>query len=274
MALTPQFEPMRSPVPESSSASDWPAVEFDMVVAVQIDPVPSWYSAAKPVFDWCFALMLLVPALPLIGLCWVAVRLTSAGPGFYVQSRLGRNGREYPIIKLRTMAHNAEQKTDGAKWSTKGDMRITRLGAFLRKTHFDELPQLFNVLLGQMSLVGPRPERKTIIDKLDLEKHVPGYRHRLLVRPGVTGLAQVQLAADEDITSVKHKVVYDLYYIENYTLWLDLRLMLCTGFKAAGLKPRLAQRIFWLPHRDTVAEVFQSNLTPSPLEQSSNLQPV
>ncbi|QEL17215.1 sugar transferase [Limnoglobus roseus] len=279
MALTPLPEPLRPTVPESSSASrsqpGWPEVElFDAVVTVQIDPVVSWYSATKSVIDWFTALALLVPALPLIGVCWLAVRLTSPGPGFYLQSRLGRGGREYRIIKLRTMAHKAEEKTGGAKWSTKGDMRITRLGAFLRKTHFDELPQLFNVLMGQMSLVGPRPERKSIIDKLELEKHVPGYAHRLLVKPGVTGLAQVQLPADEDINSVKHKVVYDLYYIENYSLWLDLRLMLCTVFKAAGLHPRWAQRVFWLPHRDTVAEVFQSNLTPSPLEQSSNLQPV
>lgn len=263
MALTPQ--------PESTA---WPAVEaVDPLAVVPVAPVATWYSATKTFLDWTAAVVLLVPGLPVIAVCWALVKLTSPGPGFYLQSRMGRGGREYAIIKLRTMTHNVELKTGGAVWSTKGDNRITKFGAFLRKTHLDELPQLFNVLMLQMSLVGPRPERKTIVDKLDLEKKVPGYGHRLLVKPGVTGLAQIQLPADEDVNSVKHKVVYDLYYIENYSVWLDLRVLVATAFKAAGMKPRWLRRLFFLPHRDTVAEVFYSKITPA-VEPAPNFQPV
>lgn len=256
------------------SSRRWPEVEsFDPAVPIPIAPIANWYSTTKSWFDWTLAALLLIPALPVIGLCWLAVRLTSPGPGFYLQSRLGRGGREYRIVKLRTMAHDAELKTGGPKWSTKGDFRITRVGRFLRKTHLDELPQLFNVLAGQMSLVGPRPERRSIIDKLELERHVPGYAHRLLVRPGVTGLAQVQLPADEDVNSVRHKVVYDLYYIENYSPWLDLRLMAATLFKAAGMNPRWTRRLFWLPRREAVAEVLQAKIV-SPVAAATNFQPI
>lgn len=271
VAPKPQLEldPQRT-----DSQRRWPEVEsFDPATPVQIEPVINWYSATKSWFDWTLAAIILVPALPIIGLCWLAVRLTSPGPGFYLQSRLGRGGREYRIVKLRTMAHDTELKTGGPKWSTKGDCRITPVGRFLRKTHLDELPQLFNVLAGQMSLVGPRPERRTIVDKLELDRKVPGYSHRLLVRPGVTGLAQVQLPADEDVNSVKHKVVYDLYYIENYSLWLDLRLLAATLLKAAGVNPRWTRRLFWLPRRETVAEVLQAKIAP-PVAAATNLQPI
>lgn len=258
----------------ASSPALWPEIEsLDPQLPVIVEPVANWYSATKTWFDWTLAAIILVPALPVIGLCWLAVKLTSPGPGFYFQSRLGRAGREYRIVKLRTMTHDAELKTGGPKWSTKGDCRITKVGAFLRKTHLDELPQLFNVLAGHMSLVGPRPERRTIIDRLGLEKNVPGYAHRLLVRPGVTGLAQVQLPADEDVNSVKHKVVYDLYYIENFSVWLDLRILVATLFKAAGMKPTWTRRLFWLPRRDVVAEVLYAKIAP-PVAATTNLQPI
>jgi lipopolysaccharide/colanic/teichoic acid biosynthesis glycosyltransferase len=273
VALTP------SPNPETiesrlDSPRRWPEIEsLDPSVPVPIEPVVNWYSATKSWFDWTLAAIILIPALPVIGLCWLAVRLTSSGPGFYLQSRLGRGGREYRIVKLRTMAHDTELKTGGPKWSTKGDCRITPVGRFLRKTHLDELPQLFNVLAGQMSLVGPRPERRSIIEKLELNTRVPGYPHRLLIRPGVTGLAQVQLPADEDVNSVKHKVVYDLYYIENFSVWLDLRILTATLFKAAGLKPRWTRRLCWLPRREAVAEVLHAKIAP-PVAAATNLQPI
>lgn len=257
------------------SPTRWPEIEsLDPRVPVPIAPVANWYSAAKSGVDWALAAVLLVPALPVIGLCWIAIKLSSPGPGFYLQSRLGRGGREYRIVKLRTMRHDAELSTGGAKWSTKGDCRVTRVGAFLRKTHLDELPQLFNVLAGQMSLVGPRPERRTIIDKLELEVKVPGYAHRMLVKPGVTGLAQVQLPADEDVNSVKHKVVYDLYYIENYGFWLDVRILVATLFKAAGMKPTRMRKLFWLPCRDSVAGVFQAKLECRDAVSAPNFQPI
>ena len=132
-----------------------------------------------------------------------------------------RDGRPFTLFKIRTMAHDCE-KASGARWSTPGDPRITRVGAFLRKTHLDELPQLWNVLRGDMSLVGPRPERPEFTPLL--EQVVPHYRDRLAVRPGVTGLAQVQLPADTDLDSVRRKLAYDLYYIRHLNGWLDLRL--------------------------------------------------
>jgi lipopolysaccharide/colanic/teichoic acid biosynthesis glycosyltransferase len=260
--------------PMSPAPRHWPEIEsLDPRSTIAIEPVADWYSATKSWFDWTLALLILVPALPVIGLCWLTVRLTSHGPGFYLQSRLGRGGREYRIVKLRTMTHDAESRSGGPKWSTKGDCRITKVGAILRKTHLDELPQLFNVLAGQMSLVGPRPERRSIVEKLELDRNVPGYAHRLMVRPGVTGLAQVQLPADEDVTSVKHKIAYDLYYIENYSVWLDARILVATLFKAAGMNPGWMRRFFWLPHRDAVAEVLAGRIAP-PVASAPNLQPI
>ncbi len=124
------------------------------------------------------------------------------------------------------MRHNCEAET-GAVWSSgKDDPRVTRIGRFLRDTHLDELPQLWNVLKGQMSLIGPRPERPELI--ADLEDHVPHYIDRLLVKPGLTGLAQMQLPPDSDVMSVKKKLAYDRYYVQRLSLTLDLRIALCT----------------------------------------------
>jgi lipopolysaccharide/colanic/teichoic acid biosynthesis glycosyltransferase len=208
----------------------------------------------KSCLDIVAAAVLLVPALPVIGLSWLLVKLFSTGPGFYVQTRLGKNGRPYRIIKIRSMHHNVETVTGGAKWSTEGDTRVFKLGKLLRKTHLDELPQLFNVLKGEMSLVGPRPERPEIINTLKLNDLVPGYNLRLLVKPGVTGLAQLQLPADSDIQSVKEKIVYDLFYIRQQSLWLDLRLIVATAAKAGGLSARSIRRLFFLPNRDTIEQ--------------------
>ena len=154
------------------------------------------YVAWKPAAEFVFAFALLVLSSPVILLTAVLVKLTSRGPAFYSQFRLGKNGRPFLMFKLRTMYRDAECAS-GACWSIKGDPRVTPLGRFLRKTHLDELPQLWNVLRGDMSLVGPRPERPEFVPTL--EKAVPGYRDRLLVKPGVTGLAQVRLEADTDL---------------------------------------------------------------------------
>ncbi len=260
MAQTPTSHPMTLADLENHSTR-WPTHDASHPgQRIELSPASNWYTRSKMAFDWLAALALTVPALPLIGICWLAIRCTSRGPGFYLQSRLGRGGRDYRIIKLRTMTHNAELKTGGPKWSTRGDCRITKVGKFLRKTHLDELPQLFNVLMGQMSLVGPRPERQSIIEKFGLETQVAGYSHRLCVRPGVTGLAQVQLPADEDISSVQQKVLYDLYYIETVNLWLDLRIMAATVFKAIGLRPNGIRRLFRLPRRELIVEIRQSQI--------------
>jgi lipopolysaccharide/colanic/teichoic acid biosynthesis glycosyltransferase len=241
---------------------------------VDVSPAVGWYAAVKPAVDLFLAVVLLVPSLPVIAGCWLLVKLTSRGPGFYTQVRAGLGGRPYTIIKLRTMRFNAEAK-GGAQWAKKGDVRITAVGRFLRKTHLDELPQLFNVLQGQMSLVGPRPERPELINGKGLASQIPGYTHRLTVKPGVTGLAQIQLPADTDLTSARHKTVYDLYYIAHQTAWLDLRIVVATAFKAAGIGPGWLRRLFALPTRDQVADGFRRTVvTPVPVEPTpGRLQP-
>ncbi|OWK47515.1 sugar transferase [Fimbriiglobus ruber] len=257
--------------------TSWPEIDWlSPDVKVDLTPSDGWYVAMKPSIDFLMAALITIPALPVIAACWLLVRLTSSGPGFYVQVRSGLRGRPYKIIKLRTMSHNAEL-TSGILWSQKGDCRVTKVGNFLRTTHLDELPQLFNVLRGEMSLVGPRPERPEVIRAKGLGQHVPGYDYRLSVRPGVTGLAQIQLPADSDLKSVRHKVVYDLYYITKQNVWLDLRLLAATVVKAAGGGPVWLRRLFFLPSRNQVALVFRNRLTPPPPpvpDSSAGLQPV
>jgi lipopolysaccharide/colanic/teichoic acid biosynthesis glycosyltransferase len=250
----------------------WPEIDrLTADAAVDLPLGPSWYGAVKVLLDYLLAVLVLPLAVLLIGLAALAIKLTSPGPVFYTQTRVGLNGRRYRIFKIRTMHHNCELSS-GIRWAGKHDDRITPIGKLLRVTHIDELPQLFNVLLGDMSLVGPRPERPEVIHAKRLEQLVPGYRHRLRVKPGVTGLAQLQLPADSDITSVRYKVVYDLYYAQNQSLLLDLRILAATLAKAAGAGPRILRRAFLLPSRRRVADVFHGNLTvePAPLAQ---LQP-
>lgn len=260
----------KQPAPDRAP---WPEIDrLTADVAIDLAVPTSWYVSAKIALDYLLAVLLLPLALPLIALAAIAVRLTSRGPVFYTQTRLGLDGQRYRILKIRTMYHNCELRS-GVRWSLRGDERITYVGKVLRATHFDELPQLFNVLLGQMSLVGPRPERPEVIAAKGLDRLVPGYRHRLDVRPGVTGLAQLQLPPDSDITSVRYKVVYDLYYVQNQSLWLDLRLLAGTLLKAVGFGPRLIRRVLLLPTRNRVAEVFRGNVVaprPAPL---TRLQP-
>jgi lipopolysaccharide/colanic/teichoic acid biosynthesis glycosyltransferase len=261
------------PADDREPREPWPEIDRltpDTVVDVAVGA--GWYSAAKVLLDYTITLLVLPFALVLIGMAAVAVRATSSGPVFYTQTRVGLGGRRYRIWKIRTMYHNCEARS-GIRWSLKGDHRITRVGRVLRATHVDELPQLFNVLMGQMSLVGPRPERPEVIQAKGLESLVPGYNHRLLVRPGVTGLAQVQLPPDSDITSVRHKVVYDLYYVQNQSLLLDLRLLAATLFKAAGVGPRLIRRLFLLPGRRRLAASFRGNMVHPDAVAIPRLQP-
>lgn len=198
---------------------------------------PSWFiyssgfrvtplrRAWKRALDIIFAsigLVLVLPALPIIALL---VKLTSPGPVFFKQKRVGEKGREFTLFKFRTMCDNAEKDT-GPVWSSENDPRITRLGCWLRKTRIDEIPQLFNVLKGEMSFIGPRPERKEFVERLS--EKIPYYGKRHFVKPGVTGWAQVRYpygASDEDALE---KLRYDLYYIKNYSITLDLIIILET----------------------------------------------
>jgi lipopolysaccharide/colanic/teichoic acid biosynthesis glycosyltransferase len=203
-----------------------------------------WYPACKGVIDFVFASLLCVPGLPIVLLAALIIKLTSKGPAFYTQARVGRHGRVFTIFKLRSMIHNCESLT-GPRWSIPGDPRVTPFGWFLRVSHLDELPQLLNVLLGDMSLIGPRPERPEFIS--ELQRAYPAYSLRLEVRPGVTGLAQVQLPADSDLDSVRRKLSCDLYYVRHISPWLDLRLLICTALYAIGVPFRIAGLCLAIP---------------------------
>jgi lipopolysaccharide/colanic/teichoic acid biosynthesis glycosyltransferase len=198
----------------------------------------------KATGDIVLALVLLAMTGPLILVLLALVKLTSRGPAIYSQQRLGLGGRPYPIYKIRTMHHDCERAT-GPKWSTANDPRVTPLGRFLRKAHIDELPQLWNVVRGEMSLVGPRPERPEFVDKL--ARAVPAYPARMSVRPGITGLAQVQLPPDEDLSSVRRKLAYDLCYLEHMGPVLDLKILAATALKVVGYRFDLIRRVTGLP---------------------------
>jgi lipopolysaccharide/colanic/teichoic acid biosynthesis glycosyltransferase len=189
----------------------------------------------KRLFDLTVAgagLMLFVPFLPLIAL---AIKLDSKGPIFYKQIRCGRAGQPFTIYKFRTMTSDAE--LDGkARWATKGDARITRVGAFMRKTRIDELPQLYNVLRGEMSFVGPRPERPEFVSSLQQE--IPFYYTRLMVKPGITGWAQTHYDYGNTVEDALIKLQYDFYYLRYWSIWLDLYIIFHTFkvvFKFKGI---------------------------------------
>ncbi len=209
----------------------------------------NWYLYCKGTVDFMAATLLLIPAVPLIALIAALVKLTSRGPAFYTQARVGKDGRIFTIYKVRTMIDNCESLT-GPRWSMPGDPRVTPIGWLLRTTHLDELPQLLNVLRGDMSLIGPRPERPEFVP--ELERVLPAYQQRLLIRPGVTGLAQVQLPADTDLDSVYRKLTYDLFYIEHLSPWLDARLLLATALYALGVSFATLGKLTRLPSLERI----------------------
>jgi lipopolysaccharide/colanic/teichoic acid biosynthesis glycosyltransferase len=196
------------------------------------EPNVSRYFQWKRYVDFPIALFLAIIALPIIGFAWVLVRITSRGPGFYRQVRLGLDGKPFTIYKLRSMRIDAEVAT-GAVWAARKDKRITFIGKILRQSHIDELPQIYNVLRGEMDLVGPRPERPEFVS--ELEKRIDGYAYRLYVRPGVTGLAQLNQDSDIDLNDVRRKLVFDFDYLEHASIGFDMRLLFCTSLKAVFL---------------------------------------
>ncbi|HEV3204402.1 MAG TPA: sugar transferase [Gemmataceae bacterium] len=217
--------------------------------ALPVAPNRRWYLPCKTAVEFTLALILSVPAIPFILLAAALVKLTSRGPAFYTQTRVGRNGRLFTIYKIRTMVHDCESLT-GPRWSMPGDPRITRVGHLLRLTHTDELPQLINVLRGDMSIIGPRPERPEFLPKL--ERVIPMYHNRLAVRPGITGLAQVNLGADTDVENVRKKLAYDLHYIRHISPWLDWRIVLATFFYILRNPCGITQKMAIVPHGETV----------------------
>jgi lipopolysaccharide/colanic/teichoic acid biosynthesis glycosyltransferase len=222
------------------------------VAAAAPAPPGRLYLRVKAALDFLFALLLLILSAPVVLIAALLVRLTSRGPAFYSQTRMGLNGRPFTIYKLRSMYQNCE-RAGGARWSTRGDPRVTPLGRLLRATHIDELPQLWNILIGDMSLIGPRPERPEFLPKL--EQVLPRYRERLAVRPGLTGLAQVQLPPDEDLVSVRRKLAHDLYYVEQVGFWLDLRILFSTALHVLKL-PFAVTRLF-VPGGEAVEQAYR-----------------
>ncbi|MBQ7549222.1 MAG: sugar transferase [Clostridia bacterium] len=180
------------------------------------------YAAVKRIIDILISVVGLILFLIPMLIISVLVKLDSEGPVFYSQERVGRNGRKFMIYKFRSMVNDAEK--DGAKWADRRDERVTKIGSVLRKTHLDELPQFWNILNGSMSLVGPRPEREVFYKKF--AEYIIGFDQRLLVKPGLTGWAQVnggyELLPEE-------KAAWDIDYIENQSVWLDIKCILKTS---------------------------------------------
>jgi len=189
------------------------------------------FALVKDLADRLLAIVGLLVFLPLFAVLALVIKLTSKGPVFFRQPRVGQNGKVFDIIKLRTMHSDAEQST-GPIWAKPNDPRITPFGKFLRMTHLDELPQLLNVIKGEMSIVGPRPERPIFVDRF--RNQIPYYSERLRVKPGITGLAQVCHKYDETLRDVKRKLAYDLLYIQRMCLMVDLAILFMTVRRLTG----------------------------------------
>ena len=194
------------------------------ILELKTIPMSGWRYVMKRGMDFVFSFLFLLVFSWLYGLLAFAVWLDSGKPIFYKQKRVGMDGQEFDIIKFRTMRADAE-KQSGPVWAKSGDPRTTRIGKFLRRWSLDELPQIWNVLVGHMSLVGPRPERPHFVD--EFSRHIPQYLDRHRVKAGVTGWAQVNGLRGSDST-IEERTEYDLYYVENWSLWFDLRILLRT----------------------------------------------
>ncbi|MHB1688823.1 MAG: sugar transferase [Ignavibacteriaceae bacterium] len=189
--------------------------------------MPEWEKKIKRIIDIIVSLLIIILTLPVTATTAIAIVLESAGGVFFKQDRCGINGKIFKIYKFRSMKKDAEKHT-GPVWSQKDDPRITKVGKFIRKVRIDEIPQMINVLYGEMSIVGPRPERPYFVEKLSEE--IPYYKRRLKVRPGITGWAQVKHKYDETVEDVKIKLRYDLFYIENMSLRMDFKILFRTVF--------------------------------------------
>lgn len=233
ISITPMpilYERMTGRVPVKSVNDNWTVV-LPIGQSDRLNPYP----LLKRFMDVTISLLLIPPFLLILPLIALIIKVDSRGPIFYLQTRVGLNGRPFRIVKFRTMTRDAEKQT-GAVFAQKNDPRVTRFGTLMRKTRIDELPQLYNVIKGDMSLVGPRPERPEHV--IRLEKKIPFYRTRHIIRPGVTGWAQVRYhygSTDEDAMV---KLQYDLYYIRHQSLSLDINIIIRTAGKVlrmAGL---------------------------------------
>jgi lipopolysaccharide/colanic/teichoic acid biosynthesis glycosyltransferase len=187
-------------------------------ISAQLIPA---YFVFKRSMDIIISFIMLLLLSPILVLLCILIPIDSAGAPFFHQQRLGKNGNSFKVIKFRSMGIDAEK--NGPKWASKEDARVTKVGAFLRRTRFDEVPQFLNVLKGEMSLIGPRPEREYFYKEFD--KFLPNFKRRLLVKPGLTGWAQVN--GGYDLTP-EEKLTFDLYYIQHRSISMDIKILLLT----------------------------------------------
>ncbi|WP_144550529.1 exopolysaccharide biosynthesis polyprenyl glycosylphosphotransferase [Bacillus sp. X1(2014)] len=192
---------------------------IDPILVIENNKTKPVYYIFKQILDSIFSLGALFILSPIFVVVAVLLKIDSPGPVFYQQERIGVNGKPFFIIKFRTMRSDAEK--NGPQWANENDSRITRVGRYLRKYRIDEIPQFINILRGEMSLIGPRPERLIFIE--DFEKDLPDFRNRLLVKPGITGWAQINGGYDLDH---KEKLALDLFYISNFSISLDLKIIM------------------------------------------------
>ncbi|WP_169979035.1 sugar transferase [Tautonia rosea] len=249
---------MKNDDAQKSNVFEIRSSEFD---TIQV-PSAGWYQVFRRLLDVVLTLLLLIPAIPIMLVAMLGVRLTSRGPVIYTQTRLGQGGRPFTIYKIRTMYDRCEDET-GPRWSdVRGDVRVTPIGVYLRKLKIDELPQIWNVFRGEMSLVGPRPERPEIV--ATLEEVIPHYGQRLLVRPGLTGLAQVQLPPDTDLESVRRKLACDLYYIQHVSLAMDLGILLGTANYLAGVPFWVSKTLLRVPSQEIAERSYRGLVESTP----------
>lgn len=219
LKLLPDFYQLVSGLNKTNQIFGMPIIE------ISPEPMPLWEKGVKRLMDIIVSLVVLIVTLPLLAVIGIFIKMGSKGPVIYRQQRVGRKGRLFTMYKFRTMYNDAESKT-GPTWATENDPRVTKVGFWLRKLRLDEIPQLVNVLKGTMSLVGPRPERPHFVEQF---KHqIPLYTRRLRVRPGITGWAQVKWKYDSSLDDVKEKTKYDLFYVENISLRMDLKILITT----------------------------------------------